>query len=170
MVVEKFLSTDDFEYAQEYARNSQYEYGESDSGGTPTGMTCDILTEDMCDDDKELCDIVHKNICKKFPEMETEYELYRAYVNCFAPRELANFHQDCDEPEDQITFLYYVNDFYAGIDEGGCTEFYLEDKLIGILPIPNSIVKFTGWIWHRATPLKSNHRFTYAFKYCKKDY
>ena len=36
-----------------------------------------------------------------------------------------------------------------------------------IPPIPNTLVKFTGWIWHRATPFNTDHRFTYAIKYTK---
>ncbi len=46
-------------------------------------------------------------------------------------------------------------------------EFYLDDKIIGLPPVPNTLVKFTSWVLHRATPLKSEHRFTYAFKYRK---
>ena len=95
--------------------------------------------------------------------------IYRAYINCFAPREIANFHQDCADGYDAVTFIFYGNELYTGLNEGGATEFYLDDKIIAIPPVPNTILKFTAWVWHRATPLKSDHRFTYAFKYCRKD-
>ena len=187
--VPKFLSANDFSYAVDFAQHVPYVWGETDDGREkPTGMVYDIMDEmigvgeldngeiipdserniAMDDRDRYIIYMFNDNICSRFPEME-QYELYRAYINCFAPRELANFHQDCAEGHDAITCLFYGNQLYTGLDEGGTTEFYLNDKIIGIPPVPNTLLKFTAWIWHRATPLKSDHRFTYAFKYCRKD-
>ena len=168
-VIDKFLPRDDFGQIIDFCQDARYRYGERDQDTMrPTGMTYDIITEDMDAEDNDVIDLLHESIMEKFPEMEEEgYKLYRAYINCFAPRELTNFHQDCDEPIDDITFLLYANPIYKGLDEGGTTEFYLEDKIIAIPPVPNTLVKFTGWIWHRANPLKTDHRFSYALKYSK---
>ena len=55
------------------------------------------------------------------------------------------------------------------LDPECCTEFYLDDRIIGIPPVPNTLLKFTSWVTHRATPLNSDHRFTYALKYCREN-
>lgn len=189
--VPKFLSAEDFRYATEFAKKAPYIWGESDGPGKlkPTGMIYDIMDEmigvgeldngeilpevernvSISDKDQYIIDMIDSNICSKFPEME-DYDLYRAYINCFAPREIANFHQDCADGYDAITFIFYGNELYTGLNDGGATEFYLDDKIIAIPPVPNTLLKFTAWVYHRATPLKSDHRFTYAFKYCRKDY
>ena len=179
-----------FTGSTEFAQKSPYIWGESDAGKLkPTGMIYDIMDEmigvgeldngeivpeaernvSISDKDQYIIDMFDENICSRFPEIE-EYELYRAYINCFAPREIANFHQDCADGYDAITFIFYGNELYTGLNDGGATEFYLDDKIIAIPPVPNTLLKFTAWVWHRATPLKSDHRFTYAFKYCRKDY
>jgi hypothetical protein len=165
--INKALDPDDFREVSEYALDSQFTYGEQDdSDSKPTGMICELDPEN--DDDDTIVGIFESLIYARFPEIK-EYKLYRAYINCFAPREAANFHVDCDLDEDQVTFLFYANPRYTGLNEGGCTEFYLDEKIIGIPPIPNTLVKFTSSILHRATPLLSDHRFTYALKYCKED-
>jgi len=173
-VVDRFLSPDDFQEVCQFAYSAPYGYGESDMGDLPpTGMACDIFDSDdpsLPDEAEELTDFIHSKIVEKFPEVEKDYQLYRAYINCFAPREVAYFHQDCDDHDDQLTFLFYSNATYKGLNEGGTTEFYLDDKIISLPPIPNTLVKFTSWIWHRATPLVSDHRFSYAFKYRRKAY
>jgi len=168
--VDKFFDPEDFRDVVDYAYNSSYTYGESDETYLPpTGLTHEILKEELSCEEEEILELFDSKIKDKFPEIEN-YQLYRAYINCFSPRELAFFHQDCNEDRDDITFLFYANKIYKGLDNGGTTEFYLEDKIIAIPPVPNTLVKFTGWIWHRATPLMQDHRFTYAFKYRKEDY
>jgi hypothetical protein len=165
--VNKALSPEDFRFVSEFAYDASYCYGERDeSQYKPTGLISELCPDN--DKHQEIVDIFHNLICKKFSDLEG-YRLYRAYVNCFAPREVANFHQDCDDDQDQITFLFYANTTYNGLNDGGTTEFYLDEKIIAIPPIPNTLVRFTSRVLHRATPLNSEHRFTYAFKYCKED-
>ena len=167
LAVDKALSPEDFREVSEYAYNASYTYGERDeSGYKPTGMVYNLDPE--CEEDESIVSILHGIVCQKFPDMDG-YLLYRAYINCFAPREIANFHQDCEEDEDQITFIFYANQMYNGLNDGGTTEFYLDQKIIAIPPVPNTLLRFTSWVLHRATPLNSEHRFTYALKYRKED-
>jgi hypothetical protein len=167
LAVEKSLSPEDFRFVSEFAQNAAFTYGErDDSKHKPTGMVSELCPED--EEHQEIVNIFHNLICQKFTDV-VGYSLYRAYINCFAPNEVANFHQDCEDDEDQLTFLFYANSNYNGLNDGGTTEFYLDEKIIAIPPIPNTLVKFTSRILHRATPLNSEHRFTYAFKYRKED-
>jgi hypothetical protein len=167
LAVDKALSPEDFREVSNFAYNASYTYGETDEEKfKPTGLVSELDPD--CEQDTEIVDILNGIVLDKFPELES-YELYRAYINCFAPREIANFHQDCEDDEDQITILFYANKMYNGLNDGGTTEFYLDQKIIAIPPIPNTLVKFTSWVLHRATPLVSEHRFTYAFKYRKEN-
>ena len=61
------------------------------------------------------------------------------------------------------------NVYYKAFQECRSVDISIDDRIIAIPPVPNTLLKFTAWVWHRATPLKSDHRFTYAFKYCRKD-
>ena len=162
---DRALDPEAFRFVSEFAYDAPYEYGERDNSlYKPTGMIHNLEPDD--EDDKFVYELLDRTIREKFPEVR-EYDLYRAYINCFAPREIANFHVDCSEDDDQITFIFYANKKYNGLNDGGCTEFYLDEKIIGLPPVPNTLVKFTSWVLHRATPLISDHRFTYAFKYRK---
>tara|TARA_B100000073_G_scaffold331687_1_gene321373 strand:- start:257 stop:778 length:522 start_codon:yes stop_codon:yes gene_type:complete len=163
--VDRALDPEAFRFVSEFAYDAPYEYGERDNAlYKPTGMIHNLEPDD--EDDNFVYELLDRVIREKFPEVR-EYNLYRAYINCFAPREIANFHVDCSEDDDQLTFIFYANKKYNGLNDGGCTEFYLDDKIIGLPPVPNTLVKFTSWVLHRATPLISDHRFTYAFKYRK---
>tara|TARA_R100000908_G_C3740984_1_gene137568 strand:+ start:730 stop:1251 length:522 start_codon:yes stop_codon:yes gene_type:complete len=165
--INRALDAEDFRQVSDFAEEACYSYGERDDDKhKPTGLTCDLDPEE--DEDDTIVGIIESLIYARFPEIQ-DYKLYRAYINCFAPREIANFHVDCDPGEDQVTFIFYANKTYNGLNEGGCTEFFLDEKIIGVPPIPNTLIKFTSSIMHRATPLKSDHRFTYALKYCKEN-
>lgn len=164
--VDRALNPEDFRFVSEFAYDAPYEFGERDNTVyKPTGLIHELESDDE-DDGGEVYELIDKVIREKFTEVR-EYNLYRAYINCFAPREIANFHVDCSDDDDQLTFIFYANKKYNGLNDGGCTEFYLDNKIIGVPPVPNTLVKFTSWVFHRATPLKSEHRFTYAFKYRK---
>ena len=158
------LSTDNFEKVRIYAYESPYFYGEHDGYNfKPTGMSCGLNQE--CEEDAPIINLIESVIREKFPELFKDYKRYRAYINCFAAREDTHFHTDCGDHEDEFTFLFYANESYNGLDDGGTTEFYLDGKVIAVPPIPNTLVKFTSWVLHRATSLKSEHRFTYVLKY-----
>jgi hypothetical protein len=51
------------------------------------------------------------------------------------------------------------------VNEGGETQFYIDENIYGITPVPNRMVIFDASILHRATSFRSSHRFTVAIKY-----
>jgi len=88
------------------------------------------------------------------------FNLYRMYINCFAPSECPYFHTDGEG----ITFLYYPN-LEWNLQDGGETQFYVDGNILGVPPAPNRLVMFDGEIVHRATSFRDRHRFTVAIKY-----
>lgn len=106
-----------------------------------------------------------KNYIEKNVEDITKYNLVQAYVNHFSPREIPYFHVDSDNPNN-ITIVYYADvwDNYD-INEGGGTEFLVDDNIISVIPKSGRFVCFNSNNLHRATTYRNNHRFTVAFKY-----
>jgi Rps23 Pro-64 3,4-dihydroxylase Tpa1-like proline 4-hydroxylase len=90
------------------------------------------------------------------------------YINCFAPSENPYFHIDCcDEKDDnEVTFLYYPNETWD-LDDGGETQFFINERIYGVAPIPNRLIYFNANILHRATSFRDRHRFSIALKYEK---
>tara|TARA_E500000178_G_C17038341_1_gene764840 strand:+ start:12536 stop:13003 length:468 start_codon:yes stop_codon:yes gene_type:complete len=86
--------------------------------------------------------------------------IVRCYVNCFSPKENPYFHSDGD----CITILYYPNDS-VDIDQGGETQFLIEDYIKAIPYVPDRLIKFDGKIPHKATSFRDYYRFTIAIKY-----
>ena len=52
-----------------------------------------------------------------------------------------------------------------GVNDGGETQFLIDDLIQGVLPISNRLVGFDANILHRATPFRDKHRFTLAVKF-----
>ena len=163
------------EFATDYAA---YRYGESDDNETPpTGLVADLFHWDRKDEMssspnhvKLIYNYFIKYIHENYIGFWNDYQVYRLYINVFAPTEMAYFHTDCEKESDQWTFLYYPNiNFDYNRNQGGCTEFALDSKIIGVPPLPNSIVRFTSSIDHRATPFRDHHRFTFAIKCVNKN-
>ena len=139
----------------EYCCQSSYSYGEVDTrGAPPTGMVHNIR------EDTEIYKLVKSKILESYREIR-KLNLYRMYVNCFAPSENPYFHTDGD---DGVTFLYYVNDRWE-LNDGGETQIIVNDEIKGILPLPNRIVGFDASLLHRATSFRFKHRFTLAAKF-----
>ena len=137
-----------------YCNSCSYTYGEVDNQNTPpTGMVHNIP-------ESEKIYSLFESKLSAVPFIKG-MELYRMYVNCFAPSENPYFHTD---GENGITFLYYPN-MNWDLQEGGETQFYINDDIYGITPVPNRIVIFSANIKHRATTFRNNHRFTVAVKY-----
>ena len=85
------------------------------------------------------------------------------HVNLFVPKEVPYFHTDSEE-EGDLTFLYYPNDNWH-FNDLGSTEFFVNDQVIGVPPIPNRLIYFDSQLKHRATTFRSDHRFNVIIKY-----
>jgi hypothetical protein len=175
--VDNFLPDDKFVEVIRYCKSSTYLYGEVDEMENVGNETfCVGMVHQMSplhDFEKEYAEIENKNKiidlfteeCKtQFPEIE-DYILTRMYVNCFAPCENPYFHIDSALPDlKSYTCLFYANDKW-NLDDGGETQFYVNNILYGVPPEPNRMVLFDGRIKHRATSFRNRHRFTIALKY-----
>tara|TARA_B100000927_G_scaffold55324_1_gene42272 strand:- start:4400 stop:4972 length:573 start_codon:yes stop_codon:yes gene_type:complete len=155
-----------------YLRESLYRYGETDNQSyPPTGLVADLYHIDakeeiqISDETKLIYNYFIKHIHEKYTGFWNDYAIYRLYINVFAPKEQAYFHTDSVGESDQWTFIWYPMNFHGyDINQGGCTEFSLDNKIIGVPPFPNSLVRFSSNILHRATPFRDHHRFSIAIK------
>ena len=155
IVSDSFLDAFMHESIYKTCMKANYNYGEIDDlGDVPVGMVSNL--------EARLIKALDPLFKKEF--QLHEMKLYRAYINCFAPSEHPNFHVDHDCPTAK-TVLYYVNTEVWDKNEGGETQFLINDQITGVLPIPNRAVCFDSHILHRATSYRSRHRFTLAFKY-----
>lgn len=154
IIKDEFFDKENFNYITSYCKNESYSYGETDGYELPvTGMIHEIGENSF----------IYKLFESKTKSLVSDnLSLYRMYINCFAPLEQPYFHTDGD-PGD-ITFLYYVNEFWD-YQEGGETQFIVNDEIYGVRPIPNRMVYFDASILHRATSFRNKHRFTIAIKY-----
>lgn len=152
-IVDRFLSKEEFDYILNYCENASYTYGEVDSYGLPpTGMVHQISEVEE----------TYKIFKSKTEKLVSGIELYRMYINCFAPSENPYFHTDGD-PGD-ITFLYYPTPRWE-LNDGGETQFLVDNEIYGVTPVPNRMVYFDASVLHRATAFRNKHRFTVAIKY-----
>jgi len=151
-IIDNFLTPEQHKFVLNYCEDAAYHYGEVDRKGLPpTGM---VHLIDSKKDIYELFRYKTQSYC-------LGQRLCEMYINCFAPSERPYFHTD---GEDGITFLYYPNDKWEP-DDGGETQFVINNEIRGIFPTPNRLVLFEGNILHRATTFRDRHRFTVAIKY-----
>lgn len=137
-----------------YRRN--YFYGETDEAGLPpTGLVFNMNTND------ELFIKLYELTIKLNNEVKN-LTLQRAYVNLFLPNERPFFHTDGNV----ITNLFYINPPIS-YDEGGETQFIINNEVINVLSKPCRMVSFDGTIMHRATSFRSIPRITVALKFNK---
>ena len=154
-VINNFLDIDDAKSVFKYCFTTSYTYGETDDGTTPpTGMIHNINSDESI---YNLLESKIRDVCDLVKGMD----LYRMYINCFAPSENPYFHVDGDG----LTFLYYITNHVWGPNDGGETQFLIDNEIKGVLPISNRLVGFDGNILHRATPFRDTHRFTLAAKF-----
>ena len=153
-IIDNFLERKDVEFVFKYCFASSYTFGEIDDMTTPpTGMIHHIKSSET------IYNLFESKIRDSY-DIVQGMNLYRMYINCFAPAEMPYYHRD----ESEWTFLLYVND-YMDINNGGETIFIDGDNIIGVLPIQNRLLKFKGSMLHKATANRYNHRFTLAIKY-----
>src|SRR5690606_28992232 len=130
-------------------------YGEKDRQGLPpVGMVFEIQDQNLF---KFLADTAIAN----FATLK-DLKLDRAYVNLFLPNDRPYFHKDGNV----YTCLFYVTPPYD-VDEGGETQFIVNDMIKGLPSIPGRLVIFDGELWHRATSYRSHPRLTVALKFLK---
>jgi hypothetical protein len=131
---------------------------ESDSNELPpTGMTLEILPENLIY--QLLADKLYSNF-----DVVKNLQIYRLYVNCFAPLEWPYYHTDVDIESSGVTCLYYLNESWD-INDGGETQFFMDNEIISVAPIPNRVICFDSTLLHKATSFRNKHRFTIAIKY-----
>lgn len=153
--IDNFLTKQEHKAVYTYCLRAPYYYGEIDYPGyEPTGMSSNISGNEY------IYKLFKRKTLDTF-EFLRPLNLYRMYVNCFAPGEQPNYHIDRDQG---YTLLYYPNLEWS-LNDGGSTEFNLDEQLQGIHPVPNRIAIFDANILHRATSFRNRHRFTVAIKY-----
>ena len=151
---DNFFSDDGFGKLARYAASANYHYGKVDHYTTPpTGMVHDV------ERDSDIWNMIKWRIEDHCPFIDG-MDVKSIIINSFAPLELPYFHQDYDA---RITFIYYLSPWQ--LDEGGCTEIFIDDEIRAYPPIPNRMVWFDSMLQHRATSRRSSHRFAYAIKY-----
>ena len=151
-IIDRFLTKEEFDYVFSYCEQAPYHYGEIDKKDTlPTGMVHLVAQREI------IYQLFESKTKCLFPDLI----LNEIYINCFAPSEKPYFHTDW---ENGVTCLYYPNQRWE-LDDGGETQFFIDDEIRGVCPIPNRLVYFDANILHKATTFRDRHRFTVAIKY-----
>ena len=171
-----FFSPEEYINVVKYCKNCPYYWGERDDYNTPfTGMVNNIYQRhDIMDDkiteitesvsDYSVYSIIVDNIERDYGEYVKDLTLARVVVNSFAPLENPYYHTDFDTGG-AVTILVYMNE-NADLNFGGETQFLMpNNRIIGVLPVPNSSCCFDSTIQHKATAFKDQFRFTIAAKY-----
>ena len=171
--IDNFLNDDDFNEVFVYCKNATYTYGEVDVSDNNDETFCVgmvhqmypiINLNDECIKIKnysKVFDLLSKECKSQFAEI-SGCVLTRMYINSFSSRENPYFHVDNTNPS--YTCLLYVNSGWD-LDDGGETQFYVNNIIYGMPPVPNRMVLFDGRIRHRATTFRNKYRFTIALKY-----
>lgn len=156
-VFDNLFSKNEYTAILNWCLNASYQYGEKDDDHlSPTGMICNINSNE------DIYNFFIDKISEICPELKNIFP-YRVYVNCFASSENPHFHRDSIDPG--LTFLYYVDTLKWKPDDGGETQFLIDDNIYGIIPIANRLCRFDSRLLHRATAFRDRHRFTVALKY-----
>lgn len=156
-IVDNFLSEEYNETVLKYCLETKYSYGERDVHDPDAAVSGMIRNLTKYEDPYN---IISKRIVEVFPDIK-DLELNRMYINCFAPNENTYFHIDgC-----KYTFIYYPQKDW-NLAEGGETQFYVNETIIGSPPKPNRMIMFSGKsLIHRAVSFRNKHRFTISIKY-----
>jgi hypothetical protein len=143
--------------------NCPFYYGERDSSYTPpSGLVCDFGKIHINPTIEKILNIFISKIYEKDEKLKS-MKLFRIYLNYFTPIENTYFHID---GENVMTCLYYINPEHD-VNEGGETQFLINNEIKGIQSKPGRLVIFDGSLKHRATSFRSHPRLTLAFKFHK---
>jgi len=157
-----FLSKEDSDFVyNECQFKTHYIYGERDHPSLPpTGMVKRI------EPGNAIYDLIINKINKKFISTLTHsVRQTQTYINFFHPKEHAYFHKDghC------LTYLYYPGDSSYDDDQDGYTIFDYGNITYAEKPIPNTLVRFYGNIRHKASPFRTENRYSVVTKYLFND-
>jgi len=149
-------SESDFVY-NECQFNTPYIYGERDRfDAPPTGMVKSIAPGNS------IYDLIVTKINEELiPHLKHSVTQSRSYINFFHPKEHAYFHVDghC------LTYMYYPGDDSYDDDQDGYTIFDHGDITYAEKPIPNTLIRFYGNIRHKASPFRTENRYSVVAKY-----
>lgn len=166
-VYDNILTPEETEkYRNMLLRNCPFAYGERDNPNTePTGVVCDFTKlinsgGTLGPAFNNMLENLLNNIYKNNESLKN-MNLYRMYLNLFIPNENPSFHTDGDNT---ITCLYYLNPLY-NLNEGGETQFLIDEEIKGVISKPGRLAIFDGGLEHRATSFKTKPRLTMAFKF-----
>ena len=143
-----------------------FTYGEDDGDNTePSGVICDFaklinsgskLSPVLKTITENLVDNIYKN-----EESLKNMKLNRVYLNLFIPNENPSFHID---GKNTVTCLYYLNP-PLDINEGGETQFLIDEEIKGVISKPGRLTIFDGGLLHRATSFRKYPRLTMALRF-----
>lgn len=165
LVYDDILSGEEVELMRELMLLAPFTYGVSDNRNQPpTGMTYHFIkaVTPLSIELKKLLDSCIFKIFEKNEKFKSK-GIHIARLNLFIPGENPYFHTDGD---DIITCLYYINPDYHP-DEGGETQFLIDNEIKGIRPKPGRLVIFDGRLNHRATSFRTHPRLTLAISFYK---
>ncbi len=152
-ILDNLVSKEQIEEIFLFCKKQQYKRLEVDGPGLPyTGLSCDLeLENDLV---KFLIKVSNTD----------KNKLSRAYINLFIQNEKPYFHQDEKMPGAK-TLLYYANPQPKDYNDLGETFFIIDNEIQGVLPVPGRIIIFDAEVWHKATPLRNDDRYTVALKW-----
>lgn len=140
-----FLTIEENKFVFDYCLSAKFCHGETTSSN---GMISEIFEEE---DIYQL----FKNKIEKYSE---GLKIYWMYVNSYLPGENPYFRRDTKENADRV-FTYYPQQKWE-LDDGGTTEFYVDNGIVGVFPIPNRLLYFDADIPHRTNSFRDRFKFT----------
>jgi len=163
-VYDNLVTKEDTEtYRKLMLYDSPFFYGETDYEGLqPVGMVCDYSETKVRPIITKVIQTLIDKIYQKNENIKGK-KIQRIYMNYFAAGENPRFHVDGNNI---ITCLYYLNP-EVDCNEGGETQFLINDEIRGVRSKPGRLVIFDGSLKHRATSFRSHPRLTLAIKFYK---
>jgi len=154
-ILDDLVSTQKIDEIFNYCKIQSFKRTEIDYPGLPyTGLVSELdLQNFIVNYLVEIC-----NLSKK--------KLLRAYINLFIHNEKPFYHQDDVEPGAK-TLIYYANPQPKDYNDLGETFFIINNEVKGITPKPGRIIIFDAELWHKATPLRIDDRYTVALKWTR---
>ncbi len=117
----------------------------------PVGASCDI----------EFGSRIQLEMYKELEKLfAVPWQVARFFVNRFEAKEVPQFHRDLCP----ITCLLYADTPEWNFDDHGETQLLVNGEVRGILPRPNRLLLFDGYLMHRATSFQTRTRHTISLQ------